>query len=177
MQELYDIAVESKPDARARQLTAEIYSVGPARGRVISSARSATSRASRGPLRSRAPPPRVEPVRPADGARAVAARELHHRRGIAHRAVVRLPAQPGRPEYHRVRLRRCGADREPGTSSKTEPPVLRVESKTRPDFLRAYAITPDNPHGLEGSAMYDGLKRRQAERSAQSEAACRRPHS
>ena len=35
--------------------------------------------------------------------------------------------------------------------------MLRVESKTRPDFLRAYAMTPDNPHGLEGSAMYDGL--------------------
>ncbi len=35
--------------------------------------------------------------------------------------------------------------------------MLRIESKTRPDFLRAYAMTPDNPHGLEGSAMYDGL--------------------
>jgi crotonobetainyl-CoA:carnitine CoA-transferase CaiB-like acyl-CoA transferase len=35
--------------------------------------------------------------------------------------------------------------------------VLRVESKTRPDFLRAYSISPDNPHGLEGSVMYDGL--------------------
>jgi crotonobetainyl-CoA:carnitine CoA-transferase CaiB-like acyl-CoA transferase len=36
--------------------------------------------------------------------------------------------------------------------------VLRVESRTRPDFLRAMALAvPDNPHGLEGSAMYDGL--------------------
>lgn len=35
--------------------------------------------------------------------------------------------------------------------------VLRVESKSRPDFLRVYALGPDNPHGLEGSAMYDGL--------------------
>ena len=35
--------------------------------------------------------------------------------------------------------------------------VLRVESKTRPDFLRVYALGPKNPHGLEGAPMYDGL--------------------
>jgi benzylsuccinate CoA-transferase BbsF subunit len=35
--------------------------------------------------------------------------------------------------------------------------VLRVESRVRPDFLRVYALGPDNPHGLEGSPLYDGL--------------------
>ena len=35
--------------------------------------------------------------------------------------------------------------------------VLRVESKSRPDFLRVYALGPNNPHGLEGAPMYDGL--------------------
>ena len=35
--------------------------------------------------------------------------------------------------------------------------VVRVESHTRPDFLRVYALGPDNPHGLEGSVMFDGL--------------------
>jgi crotonobetainyl-CoA:carnitine CoA-transferase CaiB-like acyl-CoA transferase len=35
--------------------------------------------------------------------------------------------------------------------------VLRVESPSRPDFLRVYSLGPGNPHGLEGSAMYDGL--------------------
>ncbi len=35
--------------------------------------------------------------------------------------------------------------------------VLRVESKSRPDFLRVYALGPNNPHGLEGAVMYDGL--------------------
>ncbi len=35
--------------------------------------------------------------------------------------------------------------------------VLRVESPGRPDFLRVYALGPDNPHGLEGSIMFDGL--------------------
>ena len=35
--------------------------------------------------------------------------------------------------------------------------VLRIESKGRPDFLRAMAVGPKNPHGLEGAPMYDGL--------------------
>lgn len=36
--------------------------------------------------------------------------------------------------------------------------VLRIESRTRPDFLRAMALAvPSNPHGLEGSPLYDGL--------------------
>jgi len=32
--------------------------------------------------------------------------------------------------------------------------VVRVESATRPDFLRLYALSPDNPHGLEGSSQF-----------------------
>jgi benzylsuccinate CoA-transferase BbsF subunit len=35
--------------------------------------------------------------------------------------------------------------------------VLRIESPSRPDFLRVYALGPDNPHGLEGSNLFDGL--------------------
>ena len=35
--------------------------------------------------------------------------------------------------------------------------VLRVESRVRPDFLRTYALSPENPHGLEGSDMFDAL--------------------
>ena len=35
--------------------------------------------------------------------------------------------------------------------------VMRVESSTRPDFLRVYALGPGNPHGLEGSDMFDAL--------------------
>jgi crotonobetainyl-CoA:carnitine CoA-transferase CaiB-like acyl-CoA transferase len=35
--------------------------------------------------------------------------------------------------------------------------VVRIESRSRPDFLRVYALRPDNPHGLEGSVMFDGL--------------------
>lgn len=35
--------------------------------------------------------------------------------------------------------------------------VLRIESASRPDFLRVMAVGPNNPHGLEGAPMYDGL--------------------
>ncbi len=35
--------------------------------------------------------------------------------------------------------------------------VLRIESRTRPDFLRAMAVGAKSPHGLEGSELYDAL--------------------
>ena len=35
--------------------------------------------------------------------------------------------------------------------------VLRIESRARPDFLRVYALGPENPHGLEGAPMFDAL--------------------
>ncbi|HEY1738298.1 MAG TPA: CoA transferase, partial [Acidimicrobiia bacterium] len=35
--------------------------------------------------------------------------------------------------------------------------VLRVESRTRPDFLRAMAVSARSPHGVEGSDLYDAL--------------------
>jgi crotonobetainyl-CoA:carnitine CoA-transferase CaiB-like acyl-CoA transferase len=36
--------------------------------------------------------------------------------------------------------------------------ALRVESRTRPDFLRTMALAdPKHPHGLEGAPLYDGL--------------------
>ena len=35
--------------------------------------------------------------------------------------------------------------------------VVKVESRARPDFLRIYALGPGNPHGLEGSPLFNGL--------------------
>ncbi len=35
--------------------------------------------------------------------------------------------------------------------------VVKVESRNRPDFLRIYALGPNNPHGLEGSALFNAL--------------------
>jgi len=35
--------------------------------------------------------------------------------------------------------------------------VVKVESRARPDFLRSYALGPGNPHGLEGSSLFNAL--------------------
>ena len=35
--------------------------------------------------------------------------------------------------------------------------VLRIESRNRPDFLRAMAVSARSPHGVEGSDLYDAL--------------------
>jgi crotonobetainyl-CoA:carnitine CoA-transferase CaiB-like acyl-CoA transferase len=35
--------------------------------------------------------------------------------------------------------------------------VLRVESRSRPDFLRTYGLRPENPCGLDGSDMFDAV--------------------
>jgi crotonobetainyl-CoA:carnitine CoA-transferase CaiB-like acyl-CoA transferase len=35
--------------------------------------------------------------------------------------------------------------------------VVRIESHSRPDFLRVYALGPHNPHGLDGAPMFDAL--------------------
>jgi crotonobetainyl-CoA:carnitine CoA-transferase CaiB-like acyl-CoA transferase len=35
--------------------------------------------------------------------------------------------------------------------------VVKIESRSRPDFLRIYALGPGNPHGLEGSALFNAL--------------------
>ena len=32
--------------------------------------------------------------------------------------------------------------------------VIRIESARRPDFLRILWLTPDSPHGLDGSPMF-----------------------
>lgn len=35
--------------------------------------------------------------------------------------------------------------------------VVRIESRTKPDFLRTYAADPSSGYGLDGSDMFDGL--------------------
>jgi crotonobetainyl-CoA:carnitine CoA-transferase CaiB-like acyl-CoA transferase len=35
--------------------------------------------------------------------------------------------------------------------------VLKIESRTRPDFLRTMAASANHPHGLEGSDLFDAL--------------------
>ena len=35
--------------------------------------------------------------------------------------------------------------------------VIKIESLSRPDFLRIYALGPDNPYGYEGSTLFNAL--------------------
>ena len=35
--------------------------------------------------------------------------------------------------------------------------VVKIESVSRPDFLRIYALGPDNPYGYEGSTLFNAL--------------------
>jgi crotonobetainyl-CoA:carnitine CoA-transferase CaiB-like acyl-CoA transferase len=68
---------------------------------------------------------------------------------------------PGRPAWDGVRILELGSGAAGPIATRYfvehGATVLRVESRTRPDFLRVYALGPDNPHGLEGAPMYDGL--------------------
>jgi benzylsuccinate CoA-transferase BbsF subunit len=67
----------------------------------------------------------------------------------------------GRPAWDRVNILELGSGAAGPIATRYfaehGATVLRVEARTRPDFLRVYALGPDNPHGLEGAPMYDGL--------------------
>jgi benzylsuccinate CoA-transferase BbsF subunit len=68
---------------------------------------------------------------------------------------------PGRPAWDGLRILEFGSGAAGPIATRYfaehGATVLRIESRSRPDFLRVYALGPDNPHALEGSAMYDGL--------------------
>jgi crotonobetainyl-CoA:carnitine CoA-transferase CaiB-like acyl-CoA transferase len=68
---------------------------------------------------------------------------------------------PGRPAWDGVNIIELGSGAAGPIATRYfvehGATVLRIESRTRPDFLRIYALGPDNPHGLEGAPMFDGL--------------------
>lgn len=70
-------------------------------------------------------------------------------------------AGPHRPAWAGTRILELGAGAAGPLATRAFAEhgacVLRIESRARPDFLRLYALGPDTPHGLEGSAMFDGL--------------------
>jgi benzylsuccinate CoA-transferase BbsF subunit len=69
--------------------------------------------------------------------------------------------EPGRPSWDGVKIIELGSGAAGPIATRYfvehGATVLRIESKSRPDFLRVYALGPDNPYGLEGAPMYDGL--------------------
>ena len=108
----------------------------------------------------RSPGDEVEPVRPASGPRPVASAAFASAGWRASGPAAGTGAR-GRKAWDGLKIIEFGSGAAGPIATRyfveNGATVLRVESKTRPDFLRAYAMTPDNPHGLEGSAMYDGL--------------------
>lgn len=71
------------------------------------------------------------------------------------------PGAPDRAPWAGVRILELGAGAAGPLATRAfaehGATVLRIESRARPDFLRLYALGPGNPHGLEGSALFDGL--------------------
>lgn len=73
----------------------------------------------------------------------------------------RRPQETGRPAWEGWRIVELGSGAAGPIATRYfaehGATVVRIESRSRPDFLRVYALGPDNPHGLEGSRMFDGL--------------------
>jgi crotonobetainyl-CoA:carnitine CoA-transferase CaiB-like acyl-CoA transferase len=69
--------------------------------------------------------------------------------------------RPGRSAWHGVKILEFGSGAAGPIATRYfvehGATVIRIESRARPDFLRMMAIGPRNPHGIEGSEMYDGL--------------------
>jgi crotonobetainyl-CoA:carnitine CoA-transferase CaiB-like acyl-CoA transferase len=155
MQELYDIAVESNLMLAPANSPREIYQSAQLAARDFFGPVGDITRFPRSFAIIRSPGDDVEPARPRDEARAVTAATFT--------AAGSRPTggTPGRGAWEGVKIIEFGSGAAGPIATRyfveSGATVLRVESKTRPDFLRAYAMTPDNPHGLEGSAMYDGL--------------------
>lgn len=155
MQELYDIAVETNLMLAPANSPREIYQSAQLAAREFFGPVGDVARFPRSFAVTRSPENEVEPIRPAGGAR------------VVERASFTAPGwranggTPGRAAWDGVKIIEFGSGAAGPIATRYfvehGATVLRVESKTRPDFLRAYAMTPDNPHALEGSAMYDGL--------------------
>jgi len=69
--------------------------------------------------------------------------------------------KPGQGSWHELKLLEFGSGAAGPIATRYfvehGATVIRVESASRPDFLRMMAIGPSNPHGVEGSELYDAL--------------------
>jgi crotonobetainyl-CoA:carnitine CoA-transferase CaiB-like acyl-CoA transferase len=101
-----------------------------------------------GPARASTPAPELGSTRVGTEKRPMTAQTRQH-------------AEAGRPAWEGTRILELGSGAAGPIATRYfvehGATVIRIESPSRPDFLRVYALGPDNPHGLEGSAMYDGL--------------------
>ncbi len=151
MQELYDIACETNLMLAPANSPREIYASAQLASRDFFGPVDDIARFPRSFVVVRSADGEAAPVRPEPGAAAPT--------GSYPRVT---PVAAGEKPWAGVRILEFGAGAAGPIAtryfSENGATVLRIESRTRPDFLRAMALAvPDNPHGLEGSAMYDGL--------------------
>jgi len=155
MQELYDIAVETNLMLAPANSPREIYQSAQLAARDFFGPVGDVARFPRSFVVTRSPGDEVGRVAPAGGVRRVerAAFSASGRRATG--------GTPGTRAWEGLKIIEFGSGAAGPIATRYfvehGATVLRVESKTRPDFLRAYSIEPDNPNGLEFSTMYDGL--------------------
>ena len=164
--------VRDEPHARARELAARDLRVARSSRRATSSARSARSSGSRRRSSSVTGRPTARPRPLAPDAAPSAADVPRGRRGPPRR---RRTAGEARGRASNILEFGSGAAGPIATRYFVEhgATVLRVESKSRPDFLRVYALGPEQPARPRGRADVRRAQRRQAQRHAQPEASRR----
>jgi crotonobetainyl-CoA:carnitine CoA-transferase CaiB-like acyl-CoA transferase len=155
MQELYDIAVETNLMLAPANSPREISQSAQLAARDFFGPVGDVQRFPRAFVITRSPGDAVAPSRPIGAARAVDA--------AAFTAAGLRPSggTPGRRAWEGLKILEFGSGAAGPIATRYfvehGATVLRIESKTRPDFLRAYSAAPDDPNGLEFSVMYDGL--------------------
>lgn len=151
MQELYDIACDTNLMLAPANSPREIYASAQLASRDFFGPVSGVERFPRSFVVVRSADGEAAPARPAANPVFERSRPL---RG-------RVETSPGARAWTGVKILEFGSGAAGPIATRYfaehGATVLRIESKTRPDFLRVYALGPDNPHGLEGAPMYDGL--------------------
>jgi crotonobetainyl-CoA:carnitine CoA-transferase CaiB-like acyl-CoA transferase len=155
MQELYDIAVETNLMLAPANSPREIYQSAQLAARNFFGPVGDVARFPRSFVMTRAADHDVARVEPVAGVRTV---EQATFTAAGWRA---SGGTPGRRAWEGMKILEFGSGAAGPIATRYfvehGATVLRIESKTRPDFLRAYSMAPDNPNGLEFSTMYDGL--------------------
>jgi crotonobetainyl-CoA:carnitine CoA-transferase CaiB-like acyl-CoA transferase len=155
MQELYDIAVETNLMLAPANSPREIYQSAQLAAREFFGPVGDVARFPRSFVVTRSPSDEVAPVRPAEGVRRVDHASFTAKGWRA------TGGTPGTRAWEGLKILEFGSGAAGPIATRYfvehGATVLRIESKTRPDFLRAYSMAPNDPNGLEFSTMYDGL--------------------
>ncbi len=154
MQELYDIACDTNLMLAPANSPKEIYASAQLASRDFFGPFGDVERFPQSFVVVRSADGEAAPVRPEPVAKAPAPAVPAYPKA--------KPVAPGKKAWDGVRILEFGAGAAGPIAtryfSENGAIVLRIESRTRPDFLRAMALAvPDNEHGLEGAPMYDGL--------------------